>query len=389
MKKILGIIVEFNPLHNGHLYFINEAKKELNPDVTIAVVSSSFTMRGDVMVMDKFDRTKFMLEAGIDLILELPFISAVQSSDYFCYNAIKILNSFNITHLAFGAELQSLNKLLTLYDLINQDAFHSYLKTSLDMGHSYPTSSLKALKKLTKDQELINNFSLPNNTLALGYINAINKINPNINIITIKRINSNFYDEAPTNENIASANAIRKLMIENKEYKNFIPEFMHRYQFINQQQAEENLLLLLRHTFNMLSLSQISSFLGVNEGIENRIANLLPHATTYQELISLIETKRYPKNRIKRTLLHIILQTPKEYENKANYYLRILGFNKKGEKHLSTLSQEIKEKLLSNLKNMTNHDIINMELKASRLYSLITNNKEFYKQEFSGPIKYQ
>ena len=123
--------------------FINEAKRIINPDVTIAVMSSSFAMRGDVMVIDKFTRTKLMLEFGIDIVLELPFISAVQSTDYFCFNAINILNSFNITHLAFGAELANLEKLRTLNYIISQKSFQKYIKDSLDKGHSYPTVALK------------------------------------------------------------------------------------------------------------------------------------------------------------------------------------------------------------------------------------------------------
>lgn len=387
MKKILGIVVEFNPLHNGHLYFINEAKRIINPDVTIAVMSSSFAMRGDVMVIDKFTRTKLMLEFGIDIVLELPFISAVQSTDYFCFNAINILNSFNITHLAFGAELANLEKLRTLNYIISQKSFQKYIKDSLDKGHSYPTSALKSLKQLTNDQELIENFSLPNNTLALGYLKAIDKLGGNIEVIPIKRIYANYYDEIPTHSQIASANAIRNLMIENKPFTQYLPEKLHNISFANLKLAEDNLFLLLKHTFNVVPLSKIKTFFGVNEGIENRIANFLDKTTNYQELISLIETKRYPKNRIKRTLLHIILQTPKQFENQYHSYLRILGFSKQGEKYIKTLPKETKEKIVSNLKNITNCDIINIELQASKLYSLITNNNSFYLNEFIGPIK--
>lgn len=386
MKKVLGIIVEFNPLHNGHLYFINEAKQKVKPDVVIAVMSSSFTMRGDIMVINKFDRTKIMLDYGIDIVLELPFISGVQSADYFCFNAINILNSFNITHLAFGAELARIDKLLTLKDLVDNPLFDFHLKSSLKKGHSYPNSALKAIKELTTDEELISNFNLPNNTLGIGYLRAIDKINPNIQVELIKRVAANFYDTTASDSTIASANAIRQMMRKSESFASFIPKSLLDYKFINQEEAEERLLFILKFIFNNYPLENFKNVLGVNEGIENRINNFLLEARSFEHLVSLIETKRYPKNRIKRTLLHLIINTPKEYENTYLSYLRILGMNKVGKKHLSSLSEEAKSKIITSYKNIEKSDIIDIELRVTKLYGLITGNDQLYYEEFKVPI---
>lgn len=386
MKKVLGIIVEFNPLHNGHLYFIEEAQKKIQPDVTIAVMSSSFTMRGDVMVINKFDRTKIMLEQKIDLVLELPFISAVQSSDFFCYNAVNILNSFNITHLAFGAELGEIKKLSQLKDLLNNPQFDLLIKDSLNKGHSYPTSATRAIRQLTNDEELVTNFNLPNNTLALGYLRALDEINPSIKCEVIQRVSSNYYDLQASDEKIASANAIREMMLNNEKYNNFIPPSLWDYPFINQEDSLDKLLLILKFIFNNYPLENIRQILGVNEGIENRINNFLDKATSFNHLVSLIETKRYPKNRIKRTLLHIIINTPKKSENQYISYLRVLGMNKTGERHLSSLSKEVKTKIITSYKNIQKNDIIDIELRVTKLYGLITNNDQLYQEEYKVPI---
>ena len=186
MKKVLGLILELNPFHNGHKYFIDKAIKDINPDVTIAIISSSFMMRGDPMIMDKFSKTKILLDYNIDLVLELPFISGVNNSNYFCDNAVKILNDFKVTDICFGAETDDLDQLLYLSKLNESDAFNKTIKKYIDQGFSYPTSSTKAIFDLTNDYNLTTSFSLPNNTLAIGYLKSIN--NTDIKPHIIKRI---------------------------------------------------------------------------------------------------------------------------------------------------------------------------------------------------------
>ena len=142
MKKVLGLILELNPYHNGHEYFINKAIDEIKPNVVIAIISSNFMMRGDPMIMDKFYKTKLLLNNNIDLVVELAFISGVNSSDYFTKNAVNILNDFGVTDICFGAELADLNKLNTLVDLNMSDDFNNEIKKHLEKGFSYSTSSL-------------------------------------------------------------------------------------------------------------------------------------------------------------------------------------------------------------------------------------------------------
>ena len=118
--KVFGIILEANPFHYGHQYFINEIKKEYKPDLLIAITSTSFTMRGEISLLDKFTKTNLLLENGIDIVLELPFILGVQSADYFAKNCVDILNLLKITDLAFGSETTNINLYHQFYDFISQ-----------------------------------------------------------------------------------------------------------------------------------------------------------------------------------------------------------------------------------------------------------------------------
>ena len=181
-KKVLGLILELNPFHNGHKYFIDEAKKLVNSDVTIATVTSSFSMRGDVMVMDKFTKTKTCLDNGIDLVLELPYLGGTCASDFFSFNNIKILNDFKVTDICFGVENDDLKLLKYINDLTSSDEFNYLVKDYLDQGNSYSLAHTKALMVLSNDKDIVSVYNQPNNTLALAYLKAIDIINPNIKV---------------------------------------------------------------------------------------------------------------------------------------------------------------------------------------------------------------
>lgn len=382
--KVLGLVLELNPFHNGHQYFIDQAKQQVNPDLTVAVVSTNFTMRGDISVIDKFTKTKLALAAGIDVVLELPFLSAVNSADYFCFNAIKILTDFGITDLAFGVELADYEKLTKMRTIIDSDSFNEQIKKHLSLGLSYSTSAFKALSSQITDQEIINNFTLPNNTLGIQYLRAIDTLKKDIKVTLIKRIDNNYFDQQLTGS-ISSATAIRKRLEANDDISSYIPNHEIKGHYINSQIAEDILLAILKHQYTIQHPSYFQNILGVSEGIENRIASFIFQAKSYQELINNIQTKRYPINKIKRLLLHIILNTNKDYEGKYLNYLRILGTNDKGLSYLNQLPKEIKNIIITSFKKNDN-DLVLKELQATKLYGIITKQNDLYLEEFKIPI---
>ncbi|HHU55877.1 MAG TPA: nucleotidyltransferase family protein [Acholeplasmataceae bacterium] len=378
--KVLGVVLELNPFHNGHEYFLKEAQKKVQPELTIAIVSGNFTMRGDAMVIDKWTKAQILLDYNVDIVLELPFLATVNSADFFTYNSINTLNDMQITDLAFGVELNDLPKLKEIITLLNSKTYNDLIKHFLSKGHSYSTSSYKAIQELTKDEVIIQNCTLPNNTLGIGYLQAIEKINPNINPTLIKRIKANYYDESIIDDKINSATALRKLLENYEDISSYTPNISYNY--FNPKTINHNLLLLLRYVFTINK--DFSNVFGVSEGIENRIESFLNKVETYDDLIENVKTKRYPPNRIKRLLLHLILGIDKAYENKYHHYLRILAMNKKGEKYLNTLPKDTKKSIITTFKSQ-NHYLVDIELKASKLYSLLVNKPNLYLQEFNVP----
>jgi len=382
-KKVLGLILELNPPHNGHKYFIDKAKEIVKPDLTIAVMSTNFSMRGDIMVLDKFTKTKIAMQMGIDLILELPTLGSNCSADYFALNCISILNNFNVTDIAFGVELDNKEKLQTLVNIVKSDEFNYMIKQNLNSGFSYSTSCNKSLSAITSDLELINNFSLPNNTLGIQYIRSIDQVNPNINYHLVKRIENNYYDQSDTGS-ISSATSIRNKLSNNESCDNmiFIPDF--DYQFIDQNNAYNNLFLLLKYKL-IINNYNITNILGISEGIENRLLNSIKECNNYNDFINKVITKRYPVNKIKRILLNILLNI---YENNNIIcdYNRILGFNENGENHIKSLPNDIKKNIITSFKNV-NNNIANIELNCTSLFGIITNSKDLYLQEYNIPIR--
>ena len=384
--KILGLVLELNPPHHGHKYFIDKAKEIVKPDLTIAVVSTNFTMRGDVAVINKFDKTKLCLDLGIDIVLELPYIGCVASADYFCSNAINLLTAFGVTDVAFGAEMDNIEDLRKLKDFYNSPKYNEALQVNLDSGLSYSSACNKALLSMTKDLNLIENFSMPNNTLAIQYIDAIDKINEeqkrNINITVIKRIENNYFDKDIKNE-IASATAIRELMKENRDFSKYVLD--NGIPYIDYRETYNRLFLLIKGALILKKdVYELHKYLGVKEGIENRIDNVCDLSNNYDELVENACTKRYTANYIRRLLLHILLRLPSQ-EQKIEYY-RVLGFTKDGEEHIRELDKDVKAKIITGFKSVLSNES-NIELKATKLYGLLTGNDKLYLKEYQIPIK--
>ncbi len=379
--KVLGLILELNPFHHGHAYFISEAIRKVKPDVTIAVLSSNFSMRGEVMVSSKWARAKALLEHQVDIILELPLLATVTSADYFCFNAVKTLSLMNITDLAFGVELDDLNILKKMQAIANLPTYENLLKEYLNKGLSYSGASNKAIFLLSNDEVIRHNFSLPNNTLALGYLKAIDKINPQINVTLIKRLANQYYDKTISDKIYNSATALRELLKNNQDITPYVPKQTNYY---NPKQSEAKLFDYLSYLLMTHEASYFTKILGVDEGIENRFLEIVKKARTYDEFISLAQTKRYPINRIKRLIINIVLNISKESTKQNHYYLRLLAFNDNGSKYFKCLPQEIKKQIITSFKNNDNY-LVKTELKASKLYSLLVDDKELYLNEFRNP----
>ena len=220
--KSVGIIAEYNPFHNGHLYHLKKVK-ELYPDHTIVLVmNGNFTERGDVSIIDKWKKTEIAKEVGIDLIVELPFPFATQSADYFSYGAITILEHLQVEKVIFGSESDNIEDLSAIADAqINNEDFDKLVKVYSKFGNNYPTALSLALKDLTGKV-----ITTPNDLLGISYIKVIKQNNYKIIPETIKRT-SDYHDNSLIEH--SSASAIRNALRENKDITNFVPEITKKY----------------------------------------------------------------------------------------------------------------------------------------------------------------
>ena len=352
--KIIGIIAEYNPFHLGHLYQIKKVKEMFPESIIIAIISTNFTQRGDISIINKWNKTKICLENDIDLVLELPTLYATQSSDVFAYAAIKILNEFKIDTLIFGSETNNINQLKELANIqLNNKDYDNLVKKYLDEGINYPTAMSKALKELSDIT-----IDKPNDLLGLSYIKEIIKNNYHITPISIERTND--YHETSINNNIISANLIRKLHREEKDITPYIPKYPQKYLY--QNISIENAFNLLKYKL-ITDKSNLDKYLTVDEGIENRIIKYINKSNSWNELVTNTKTKRYTYNKINRMLIHILLGITKEDNNKE-IYLRILGFNQNGRKYLNKIKKDISIPIYTSYKENINN-IFDIEFKST------------------------
>ena len=362
MDKI-GIICEYNPFHNGHLYHINKIK-ELFPDSTIVLVmGGNFTQRADASIINKWDKTKIALDNNIDLVVELPFEFTCESADTFAYGAINILDNLKVDYLVFGSETGDVNFLSDIAKIQLSEEYNNTVKKLVNSGINYATCLSKALEHFG-----YKNIKNPNDILAISYIRELKKINSNIIPIAIKRTTD--YNSKVLTGNITSASSIRE-NIRNTDIRKYVPKNVYPYL--------ENKLYFIEDYFDKLKykiLSEIDNlniYFGVEEGIDNKIKKVIYDSNSYEELILNIKSKRYTYNKIKRILLYILVGFTKEEAKKRKNvnYIRILGFNKKGREYLNKIKKQTNIPIYTNFnKNMQ------LELKITSIYDIDLVKKE-------------
>ncbi len=367
--KIIGIIAEYNPFHNGHLYHFSKIK-ELYPDSqVILVLNGYFLQRGEISFLSKEAKIKIALENNIDIVLELPVLFGTQSADTFAEISLKILNNFNVDTIIFGSESNDIINLRNIAKLTLKNEYKEKVKNYLNKGFNYPTSLSKALKTNL-------DFNNPNDLLAISYIKAIESNNYKITPVTIKRTNS--YHDKTSNDKIISASNIRNKLFNNENINNYLPEISLKSIKV------PNIDLLFKILKSIIiSSPNLDVFLDVDEGINKRLKEKIKISTTLEEFIKNVKTKRYTYNKIQRMCTHILLGITKENNIKNLEYIKVLGFNKKGKKYLNKIKKDIKIPLNIN----KNSIIYKYEINASLIYDLI-NNTNTYKFETSNkPIQ--
>lgn len=366
--KSVGIICEYNPFHNGHLYHLKKIK-ELYPDyIVILVMSGNFTQRGDISIINKWDKTDIALTAGIDLVIELPFAFATQSADTFAKAAIEILNYLNVNNIVFGSESDDIKKLLEVAKLqINNKKYDKLVREYLTEGINYPTALSKAIKELSGIR-----ISKPNDILGISYIREILKLNSNIKPVCIKREID--YNDNILYENITSASSIRYALKNNDEITNQVPKYVIPY--LNKCIFIDDYYSFLKYKI-LSDKNRLNIYKTVDEGIENRINKFIINSDTFDELILKVKTKRYTYNKLNRMFTHILCSFTKEESEQYDHieYIRVLGFNSKGRLYLNNIKKIVKVPIITNYSSIKSN-MLDLEFRSTCVYASIFNEQE-------------
>ena len=391
MTNVVGIIAEYNPFHNGHAYHLEQSKELAKADYVIAVVSGNFVQRGNVSLINKWDKADMALTNGADLVIELPTVYSISSAENFAYGAVKILNSLNIVdYISFGTELDDINILDKCADILYKQPqkFVNLLNHELSKGLSFPKARENALLMYLNDIRRYSNvLSSPYNILAIEYLKALKKLRSHIKPIAIKRKNAGYNDLEITN-NFASATAIRKKLIDNKPagLSKIMPPNSYRVLYNSIQKGhyvkditsfEKEIIFTLRK----MSIKEIANLPDVTEGLEHSIKNAANSCNTIDEFMNIIKTKSYTNTRIQRILLYALLGITKDdmkTSTKVQPYIRVLGMNKKGKDLISVISRSnpnlniitsVKKYIDSN-PNKALLNMLNTDINATNTYTL-------------------
>ena len=393
--KVLGLLTEYNPFHNGHLYHLEKSKEITGCDTVICVMSGNFIQRGLPALVNKWARTEMALRNQVDLVIELPVYFSVSSAEFFAYGAVKLLDSLGIVDsLCFGSECGEVDILSLIAQVLLKEPalYKEKLRSFLSKGLSFPVARSCALQEYfsqsnKNDSALIKTIiNQPNNILGIEYLKALYSLESGIKPATIKRYKAN-YNSYLTYGNIASATAIRKMLksVDINLAKTIIPE--SAFEILDNEFSKGRGPVFFEH-FEATLISSIRKtdpedlrkIFDIGEGIENRIKRAAQNNGTLTALIAGIKTKRYTLTRIQRILIHTLLGMLKESFNKFNLaggpqYIRILGFSNKGKEILSKIKNSSLPLVTTPsdfLHSCTDiaRDMLNADILASDIYCL-------------------
>ncbi len=424
--KIVGLITEYNPFHNGHQYHIEKAKELTHADAAIVIMSGDYVQRGTPAIMPKYLRAEMALKCGASAVFELPVCYATASAELFALGAVSFLEKLGVVDfLCFGSECNDLDGLQQITDILYEepDGYRAELRANLKAGMSFPAARQKALSTYMGMDDCSSLLNDPNNILGIEYLKALRQTNSKIKPYTIKRLESNYHDQE-LRANYSSASAIRSLLaysssvirtqsvgetFDNIPFSNILHELedqvphcclalLKDYHKVLYPVYQNDFSLLMKYKLLNKSAKDLLLYMDVSEELANRIHNQLNNFFNYKQFCELLKTRELTQTRINRALLHIMLglkkKNVKEYiENGYHFYARLLGFRKEQEKLLTLIAQNSSIPLLTRLssadtvselgKQMLHHDIL-----ASNLYeSVVTDKfKTAFHNEYKQPL---
>ena len=372
----VGIIAEYNPLHKGHIYQIQEIKKRYPNDTIIIAMSGNFTQRGEPAIINKWSRAQLAIEAGADLVVEIPYHFATQSADYFSYAGITLLEQLKVEKLIFGSESNNLDSITEIAKAeLKDDNFDKLVKIYSKFGYNYPTALSLALKDLTG--KIIDT---PNDILGITYIKTILKYKYKIKPESIKRINN--YNNKELTGKLSSATAIRENIDNLDKIKETVPDPTLKQLTKETLHKKEDYFKFLK--YKIITEQHLEQYHLVEKDLAVKLKKEILCVLSYEELIQKVKSKHQTYSKISRALLQILCNYKKEdaQKNQQLAYIRLLAFNTKGKEYLNRYKKEITLPIISKISKNKNK-MLELELNTTKIYTLPYNNSEQeYKKEY-------
>lgn len=379
--KIVGLIAEYNPFHNGHQYHIEKAKEITGADHVIVVMSGNFVQRGAPAIMPKHLRAEAALKAGASLVIELPVCYATASAEYFAHGAVSLLNKLGcVDAICFGSECGDISLIQDIAKILSEEPpeYKELLQDFLCAGLSFPAAREKALLSFYPNKYFEQILDSPNNILGIEYIKALYQLQSKIVPYTITRISSNYHD-TELQQTYSSASAIRKEISQNalRHLGNQIPEtsvgLFEKYYQKRYPIVINNFSLLLKYKLLNETKTSLVEYADVSEELANRIMNQLNQYIDFEQFCDLLKTKEVTYTRISRALLHILLDIKKnDYVDVA--YAHMLGFRKDSTSVLTQIKETSSIPLISKLTNV-DYPMLEQDIYASNLYESVITDK--------------
>ena len=379
MKQAVGIVVEYNPFHNGHKYHCLKARE--HGDIVIAVMSGDYVQRGEPALIDRWTRAELALKNGVDIVVELPTFYSTQSAEIFARGSVGILNLMNVKKIVFGSETGDTLNLIKRAKLEEREDFKEELKRQLKEGYSYPTAYSNSLKKIDEKEELNSN-----DILGVEYIKALDYWKSNMEPIAIKREKSGYYSEG-IEDGISSATGIRKKLYDGEEIKEVVPattyEVLKNAVKKNKFAKLKDFYPFLRYKI-LLEKERLEDIQDIEIGYGNRIYEAAFICENFDTFFEKIKSKRYTLGRIQRVLIHILLGIKKDQTEKVKNkipYIRVLGFTKNGQSYLKNLKEQ-EVQILTSLKNIQKKldedslKLLEQNEVASKIYTMVNHYEE-------------
>lgn len=408
--KTVGIIVEYNPLHHGHVYHFQQSRIVSEADAVIAVMSGNFLQRGEPAIVNKWARAEMALHMGADVVIELPVAYASQPAEWFAFGAVSILEATGVVEsLCFGSESGDIGWLQTLARHMHQEtrSFHDIIKRQLKKGISYPAAYSAAVAQYMNGEVRDEDLAKPNNILGLHYLIALQRLQSAIVPLTITRQKAGYHQQEITDRQIASATAIRRLLFKKHnltEIAAFVPDYTYEILCRERMQGRaplsweafaEPLLFQLIHR----SPGELAQIHEVSEGLEYRLKQALPNldlssSSIVELLLTRLKTRRYTRTKLQRMLLRILLNHSKKELGSDRLrsgvpYLRILGFSQTGRELLKKMKKTAKVPIVTKVTRQSS-PFLDLDIRATSIYALgypSRDTAEIFRDYYQPPVQ--